>query len=147
MQVVYIDCDSFELGVAPFDRTEPRVVEHGLAEPEITCVQHCPHLALEKEHDGARTMERIHEDDLDALLAILVNVDPMLFVHFEVNDEVSEAREALRDQLLGEVARVNLSMVPVVGEAAEVILVAMTEEVDVSGLVLLPVLEVVYSDV
>ena len=92
-------------------------------------------------------MERIHEDDLDTLLAILVNVDPMLFVHFEVNDEVSEAREALRDQLLGEVARVNLSMVPVVGEAAEVILVAMTEEVDVSGLVLLPVLEVVYSDV
>ena len=38
VKVVDIHCDSFELRIAPFERTQPLIVEHGLSESEIACV-------------------------------------------------------------------------------------------------------------
>ena len=110
-------------------------------------MQDSAHLSFEEKHDSAGAVESVHEYDLNAFFALLIQVNPVLLVHFEVDDEAAQGGEAINDKLLGQIARVDLAMVPIVAQAPQVILVAVTEEVAVACFVLLPVLKIVHSDV
>ena len=92
-------------------------------------------------------MKRVHQDDLDTLFTLLIKIDPVLLVHLQVDHVVTQPREPITYQFLRQIAHVDFTMVPVVAEAAQVILVAVAEEVDVARLVLLPILEVVHSNI
>lgn len=89
VQVVHVNCDSaLSVAPAPLRRAQVRVIEHLLVEAEIARVQHSAHLALEEEHDRARTVIRVHEHDRQALLFLLVDVDPVFLIELQFNHEV-----------------------------------------------------------
>jgi len=92
-------------------------------------------------------VESVHQNDLDALFALLVNVNPVLLIHLQVDYVVFKADKSFGDQLFREVASIYFPVVPVVGQSTQMVLVAMTQEVAVARLVLLAILEVVNSDV
>lgn len=127
--------------------TQPLVVKHGITEPEITRVQHRAHLTLEEKHDGTGAMEGVHEHDLHAIFPFLIQIDPVLFVHLQVYHIVAQVLKAISDQLLRQVAAVDFAMVPIIAQAAQVILVTMAQEIAVPCLVLRPILKVVDSNV
>ena len=54
-------------------------------------MQHSAHLSLEKKHDGTWAMKSIHQYNLNALFLIFIKVDPVLFIHLEVDDIVRDA--------------------------------------------------------
>ena len=99
MQIVAFNSDSFELRIAPFHGAKPLIVEHGLRESEITCVEDSAHLSFEQEHHGSRIVKGIHEHDLNTLLLVLVKIDPVLLVHLEVNDEVFKSGKSIGNEL------------------------------------------------
>ena len=121
MQIVHIyrDCSLFR--VATLSRAEPWVLKHLFRKPEVSGVQDRTHLALEQEHDGAGTVISVDEDDGDALLLLGVDVDPVLFVEFQVDYIIAQPGEPVGDHNLGLCRAVNLALRPVVGESLEVI--------------------------
>ena len=60
VQVVYIDRNALKARISPPNWTKPLIIEHGLAEAKITCVEHRAHLSFEQEHHGAWAVEGIH---------------------------------------------------------------------------------------
>jgi len=103
VEVVAIDCDAFELWIALLLRAEPFIVKHCLRESEITCVEDCAHLSFEQEHHCSRTVKGVHEHDLHAILLVLVQVDPVLLVHLQVNDEARKPGKSVRNELFRQI--------------------------------------------
>ena len=71
----------------------------------------------------------------------------MLLVHLEIDGEVSQCWESVHNKLLGQVAHIDLSMVPIIAQTSEMILVTVAQKVAIARLVLLSILEVVHSDI
>ena len=100
MQVVYIDSDALKARISSTNWTKPLIIEHGFAKAKIAGVEHCAHLAFEEEHNGAWTVEGIHEDDLHALFSLLIKIDPVFLVHLKIDSKVSQSWESVHNQLL-----------------------------------------------
>ena len=71
----------------------------------------------------------------------------MLLVHLEIDDEAAQGWKPVYNQLLGQVAHIDLSMVPIIAQTSEMILVTVAQKVAIARLVLLSILEVVHSDI
>ena len=147
VKVVNINSNAMEVWVASADRTKPLIIEHSLTKAEIARVQNCPHLAFKEEHHCTWAVKSVHKHDLDSIVFVFVQVNPVLFVHLKIYNKVAKPWKALQNKTLAEMTHVDLAMVPLVGQSAQVVFVAMREKVAVACFVLLPVLKVVYADV
>ena len=100
VEIITLDCDSFELWIASLNWTKPFIVKHCLRKSEITSVEDGAHFSFKEEHNCAWTMKGIHKYYLNTFLLILIQVNPMLLVHLEIDDKVFKTGKPINNEFL-----------------------------------------------
>ena len=100
MEIVTLDSDPFELRISSLNWAKPFIVKHCFCKSEITSMEDGAHFSFEEEHDCAWAVEGIHKYYLHTFLLILIQVNPVLLVHLEIDDEVLKTGKPINNEFL-----------------------------------------------